>query len=195
MNNKVPVLLITFNRPTTTERVFEAIKQYSPEKLYISSDGPRNSISDEVNTVKKIREYIIREINWECEVKTFFRDKNVGCGKGPSEAITWFFEHEEMGIILEDDCVPSLPFFFYCEYLLKKYEYDNRVWVISGRSNYPNKKFFKDNDYLFSNYIVTWGWATWKRCWKHFDINLNNNWAGFYQIGGFKNVFFKRKEG
>ncbi|MBN2779203.1 MAG: nucleotide-diphospho-sugar transferase [Bacteroidales bacterium] len=195
MRTKSPVLFIIFNRLDTTIKVLDAIRQYQPDRLYIASDGARDSVPKEKKTVELVREYVLKNIDWDCDVKTLFRDKNVGCGHGPSGAITWFFEHEEMGIILEDDCVPSMPFFLYCEHLLKKYQYDNRVWVISGRSNYPTKKFFKEQDYLFSNYVVTWGWATWKRCWQHFDINLNKSWPDFYRIGGFKNVFFTRKEG
>ncbi|WP_159522011.1 nucleotide-diphospho-sugar transferase [Sunxiuqinia indica] len=190
----IPVLLILFNRPDTTRRVFEKIKAIKPKFLFIAADGPRIDKPDEKELCESARS-IVDEIDWDCDLKTFFRTENVGCGRGPSEAITWFFEHVEMGIILEDDCVPSLPFFNYCEKMLIQYEKNEQVWIVSGRSHYTKSNQFNTVDYLFSNYALTWGWATWKRCWKHFDIHLENHWPDFYRSGGYKNVYLSRVEG
>ena len=62
-----------------------------------------------------VRGYIKKNIDWECDIKTLFRDKNLGC-KCSKHAIHGF-ENEEMGIILEDDCLPSRVFFWFCEEL------------------------------------------------------------------------------
>src|SRR5688572_19370360 len=101
-----PVLFIIFNRPDLTKQVFEAIRKAKPSRLYIAADGPRENILGEGEKCNEARR-IASDIDWECKVRTLFRDENLGCGKGPTNAITWFFSHETEGIILEDDCLPS----------------------------------------------------------------------------------------
>lgn len=191
---EIPILFILFNRPDTTMIVFEQIRRLNPKYLFVAADGPRPEKPEDIEKCDEARG-VVKKIDWDCELKTLFREENVGCGRGPSEAISWFFEHVEMGIILEDDCVPSLSFFTYCEYLLKKYQNNNNVWIISGRSHASKSKTFENYDYIFSNYPHTWGWATWKRSWNYFDIQLSNEWSNFYKSGGFKNVFFTRIQG
>ena len=107
------VLLIVFNRPDTTIQSLNAIRKAKPQRLYIAGDGPRDKTKSELEKINKVRE-IVKNIDWPCEDKTLFRDKNLGCKKGVSSAITWFFEHEDKGIIIEDDCLPNLEFFAFC---------------------------------------------------------------------------------
>jgi hypothetical protein len=168
---KTPLLFIIFNRPEETRMVFDEIKKLRPEKLFIAADGPRADYPDDILKCKKTRE-IINEIDWPCETKTNFRDENLGCGKGPANAITWLFQHEEQGIILEDDCVPDKSFFFFCQELLEKYQDDSRVMHIAGTNHNP--EFVRDNSYsyFFSQVGHMWGWATWKRAWSLYDIKM-----------------------
>lgn len=106
-----PILYLIFNRPKLTGRTFEAIRKVKPQRLYIAGDGPRTGKGPaEQNLVRETRELVLQKIDWPCDVKTLFRDNNLGCGRAVSEAISWFFEQEEMGIILEDDCLPDLSF-------------------------------------------------------------------------------------
>ena len=194
MYSKVPVLLITFNRPELSLKVLDQIRIYRPDKLYVASDGPREHVSNEKALVFLTREKVLNGIDWDCEVKTLFREENMGCGIGPSSAISWLFEQEEYGIILEDDCVPQPEFFEYCNYLLEKYRDDQRVWIISGRNEHSDSKYFKNQDYLFSNFPSTWGWATWRRCWEKYDIEMPLL-TEFLRDGGFKNVQFLKIAG
>ncbi|WP_372773169.1 glycosyltransferase family A protein [Mangrovibacterium sp.] len=194
MTKKTPVLLIIFNRPNLAEKVLDVIRQYQPDQLYIASDGARKHIAGEEELVKKTRELVLGSVDWDCNVNTLFQDENLGCGPGPATAISWLFSHEQQGIILEDDCIPQPDFFEYCHYLLNKYADNHRVWLISGRSAYPNSKYFKDRDYIFSTQTETWGWATWKRSWDKFDP-LMNTWPDFYKQGGFKNIQFSKVAG
>ena len=186
---KTPVLFLIFNRLDTTKEVFSAIRQAKPPKLYIAADGPRANIKGEMEKVKAVREYVVNNIDWDCGVKTLFREKNLGCGKALSEAITWFFENEEMGIILEDDCVPNQSFFSFCENLLTKYKDDERVMMIAG-TNYFFGKESSEFTYYFSRYFSIWGWATWKRAWNLYDFNMRDL-DRFVEKGFFKdkNIF------
>jgi len=148
-----PILFIVFKRLDTTKRVFEQIKKLKPLKLYIASDGPRNE--SEKAKVLQVREFILKNIDWDCKVKTKFRDKNLGVGFGPNDAIDWFFSHEEEGIILEDDCLPSISFFYFCQELLDMYRDNKKIGVIQGFSPFSQKDY--PYSYFFSIYDLKWG--------------------------------------
>jgi len=164
-----PVLFLIFNRPDVTFLVFEQIRKTKPKKLYIAADGSRSIEEEEL--CKKTRT-IIENIDWECEVQTLFREVNFGCKVAVSSAIDWFFEHEEQGIILEDDCLPSLDFFRFCDEMLERYKLDSRIRFIGGSNfQFGNKR--GDSSYYFSNLTHVWGWASWRRVWNDYDVNLN----------------------
>jgi hypothetical protein len=169
LNYKVqsPVLLLIFNRPDVTFRVFDQIKKAKPKKLYIAADGPRNgNIMD--NELCKEARSVINKIDWECELKTHFRDDNKGCKIAVSSAISWFFDQEEEGIILEDDCLPANSFFYFCDAMLYKYRVDTRISTITGTNLQSGNKRGQAS-YYFSQFSNIWGWATWKRFWKNYD--------------------------
>ncbi|WP_298611622.1 glycosyltransferase family 2 protein [uncultured Thermosynechococcus sp.] len=148
-----------------------AIRQARPPRLYVAADGPRANREGEVEKVKKVRE-IATQVDWPCEVKTLFREKNLGCKVAVSSAISWFFEHEEQGIILEDDCLPHPDFFRFCEELLSYYADDDRVWVITG-NNFQDGQVRGDGSYYFSKYSHCWGWASWRRAWEKFEVDIS----------------------
>ncbi|MFN4083696.1 MAG: nucleotide-diphospho-sugar transferase [Bacteroidia bacterium] len=166
---QTPILFLIFNRPETTVKVFEQIALQKPSKLYIAADGPRKNKPNEDELCRQTRE-IVSKINWPCQVKTLYRDKNLGCKIAVSSAITWFFEHEEEGIILEDDCLPHADFFKFCEVSLQNYRYNYEVMHINGFC-----PITQSSNVRFTNYISIWGWATWRRAWKLYDVN-----AGYY---------------
>lgn len=165
------VLLVIFNRPETTRQVFEAIRKAKPPRLYIAADGPRDEVKGEAEKCHEARS-IVHDVDWDCEVKTLFRNKNLNCGIAPSSAFTWFFENEEEGIILEDDCVPSQSFFWYCQELLQYYREDYRIMHIGGNNFLQGWNNDKDYSYYYSRSGHIWGWATWRRAWKMFDFNI-----------------------
>lgn len=166
-----PVLFLVFNRPDTTKRVFNEIRKAKPSKLYIAADGPRKAKVGEIDQVSLVRE-IATNVDWQCEVRTLFREENLGCKMAVSSAITWFFEHEEQGIILEDDCLPSQSFFSFCQELLEKYRHDTRVMAISG-DNFQDGRTSRNYSYYFSRYSHVWGWASWRRAWQLYDRNIS----------------------
>jgi len=168
---RTPVLFIVFNRPDTTVKVFEVIKKVRPKKLYIVSDGPRQEKNGEDHRVKQVRK-IVTDVNGPCELKTLFREKNLGCKYSVSGGIDWFFKNEEQGIILEDDCLPHLDFFRYCETLLDYYCNNNKVLAISG-TNILSKNKNDHDSYYFSKYFNCWGWATWRTSWNQYDCEIS----------------------
>ena len=170
---KIAILLITFNRLDTTKQVFEAIKKSQPPRLYIASEGLKSEKPGVSEKVQEVRDFIMNSIDWECEVFTRFRDENPGCKYAVTGAISWFFENEEMGIILEDDCVPNHSFFPFCQDLLQKYKNDERVMMITG-TNYLFLNYEMDDSYFFSKYYIIWGWATWKRAWNLYEIEIHD---------------------
>lgn len=181
-----PVLLIAFNRADTLMQVFAQVRKAQPPALYISVDGPREGNENDIQGISEV--YKIKElVDWPCEVHTRFLNENLGCGYGPATAITWAFESCERLIVLEDDCVPSLSFFDFCDEMLEKYENDTRIGIVSGRSMLENSEFFNEQDYIFTHAAPTWGWATWKRCWLQYDIKMSD-YPDFKKNGGCKNI-------
>ena len=188
---KVPVLLIVFNRPDTTLKVFEQIKNAEPKKLYISCDAPRTGNTQDKQKIDQVLR-IVSEVTWESEVHFNLRKENLGINDSMISALNWFFSQESMGIILEDDCLPSLDFFKFCEELLQKYEFDERVWTITG-NNFQNGKKVGNASYYFSKYNHVWGWATWDRAWKNFDENITF-WPNLKNSPHWKSLFLDRTE-
>ncbi len=167
---KTSVLFLIFNREDTALKVFERIREAKPKKLFIAADGPRQNKTGETEICKNLREKIVQKVDWDCEINTLFREKNLGCKLAVSGAIDWFFENVETGIILEDDCLPDLSFFPYCEELLEKYQSTENVMMISG-DYFLNEPPTKDS-YFFSQFPHIWGWATWRRAWKKYDVKM-----------------------
>ena len=170
-----PVLLIVFNRPEAARRVLAAVRLAQPARLYVAADGPRPGRPADAALCAETRALLAAEINWPCTVQTLFREENLGCGLGPATAIDWFFRHEPEGIILEDDCLPTASFFSFCDQLLRRYRYDSRVMHISGNNLAREARQPAPagaDSYHFSGRVHSWGWATWRRAWRHFDIHL-----------------------
>jgi hypothetical protein len=163
------VLFLVFNRPDTTKKVFEAIRRAKPPRLYVAADGARSGREVEVELVEKVRQ-IATAVDWPCEVKTLFREKNIGCKMAVSGGIDWFFQNEEQGIILEDDCLPNDDFFRFCEEMLDRYRHDASIGMISGFN--PLGPGLVSNEYFASRNSSIWGWATWRNRWEHYDVDM-----------------------
>ena len=168
-NCATPVLLMTFNRPEETQRSFAQIKRARPKKLYISGDGPRPGNTSDTAKVRATRDFVSNNIDWECEVKTLFREENLGCREGVASAIDWFFSQEEEGIIIEDDIVVSDSFFTFAAELLNYYRHDTRIMCITGVNHQDDIQRGKYS-YYFSQLNHVWGWASWRRAWKEYRI-------------------------
>ncbi len=167
---RTPVLFVIFNRPDTTRRVFDAIRAARPERLFIAADGPRAGRADDAERCRAARA-VVEHVDWDCDVQTKLGDANVGLKRAVVSAVDWFFEHVPEGIILEDDCLPSPSFFPFCQALLARYRDDERVMQVSGNNYLMGRRSIRES-YYFSRLSDIWGWATWRRAWRWFDLRM-----------------------
>lgn len=188
----VPVLFIAFNRYDTASRVLDAIRSARPTRLYFACDGPRNEA--ERTKCEHVRS-LAQTVDWPCEVFTKFSDVNLGVRMGEATAMTWFWEQEEMGIVLEDDTYPAQSFFPYCQELLHRYKDDERVWAIMGTNLAERGSDTRDDSYLFSahGYGAYWGWAGWRRVWQQYDVDMKD-WPALRDSGLIDGHFLSRAE-
>ncbi|MEO9656083.1 hypothetical protein [Marinomonas sp.] len=181
------VLFLVFNRLDTTKQVFEAIREVKPPRIYIAADGARKNKVGEAEVVQSVRDYVCQSVDWDCDVKTLFREENLGCKYAVSSAITWFFENEKQGIILEDDVVPNQDFFYFMENCLEKYKNDNRIMMVTG-TNYLGDSSL-EAPYSFSEHMTIWGWGTWRRAWSLYDVDMAK-WNTSHTKDFFKRKYF-----
>lgn len=168
-----PILLIGFNRPDYMAAQIATLRPARPAKIYFAVDGPRADRPEEVALCRQVQD-CKKLVDWPCEVKTLFREKNLGCKYGVSGAIIWFFENEPEGIILEDDCRPTVDFLRFATEMLVRYRDDGRVGAVCG-FNFFNLQSDKSVSYHFSRHMDVWGWASWKRVWAAYDICITDN--------------------
>lgn len=173
---KVPVLLLAFNRADHIKQSLSAIKEYKPEKLYLACDGPRPQKKGEKESVEETRRTMLELVDWPCEITTLFQENNLGCAKAVHSAISYFFEKEEWGVIVEDDVVVDLDFFYFCENVLPYYRNEEKVMHINSFFVGPHHD--RSNVVVFGAAMRCWGWATWSRAWKKMDMEMCN-WSSF----------------
>ncbi len=169
--NKIPVLVLAFNRADHVAESMKAIRAYKPDKLYLECDGPRAHKAGENDAVEKTRKAMLDAVDWPCEVKTLFREENLGCANAVNDAISWFFSHEDYGIICEDDIIFSQDFFRLCEELLPRYVNEEQVMQIVAMNH--SRRTDINNSYVYSYREDCWGWASWARAWKKMDMTMS----------------------
>jgi hypothetical protein len=166
----IPILFIVFRRLDTTRRVFEEIRKQRPKTLFVVADGPRIDRPEEAAQCAAVREYIIKNVDWPCNLQTLFRDENWGVRRSPPDAISWFFSRNKYGIILEDDCVPNESFFRFMKEMLERYADNERVMSVGGHIS--RLRPTNGASYFFSQLPNIWGWGTWCRAWAAYDIHV-----------------------
>ena len=183
MSLTTPVAFLIFNRPDLTQIVFEAIARVKPKKLFVVADGPRSPEEEEKCNASR---NIIKKVDWDCDVITNYSDKNLGCGRRITSGIEWVFSQVDEAIFLEDDCLPVDSFFKYCQELLEYYRHDERIMTING-SNFQSGRKRTDYSYHFTRYNSSWGWASWRRAWEHYDYEMKY-WPASKQNGMIKRL-------
>lgn len=172
MHFETPVALLTFARPAETARVLHAIRQMRPRTLLVVSDGAREGRPDEAERVAQTRA-LLDTIDWDCDLRTNFATTNMGCRRRVSSGVDWVFQQVERAIILEDDCLPSPAFFQYCAEMLERYQDNPEIMTIAGTTYIAGQHRTPDS-YHFSRYPLIWGWASWARAWRHYDVDMND---------------------
>jgi hypothetical protein len=167
---KTPVALFIFNRIDTTKQVFDQIRKTKPSKLLVVADGPRTNRPGELEKCTQVRE-LIDQVDWDCKVIKNYSEQNLGCKQRVFSGLSWVFEVVDEAIILEDDCLPDLTFFQFCEELLEKYRDDERVMAIGG-TNVLGRWKSDIQSYHFSYHGTIWGWASWRRAWNYYDVDV-----------------------
>jgi hypothetical protein len=167
MKLNTPVVLILYNRPKKTLNLINIVKKVKPKKIFLIIDGPKNTKKDK-NCCKKVIE-VLKKINWKCSKNFIISEKNLGLKKRVVTGLDLVFQKVSTAIILEDDCMPNVSFFYFCQFLLKKFYNKKKISGISG--NKFNKEKINESIY-FSKFFSIWGWATWARYWKKFDISI-----------------------
>lgn len=168
----IPIVFLIFNRPDKTQEVFSEISKVRPKKMLVVADGPRENRPGELENCMATRS-IINQVDWDCEILTNYSEKNLGCKKRISSGLDWVFENVPEAIILEDDCLPDITFFRFCEEMLNYYRDDEQVAMISG-NNFQFGLKRGNGSYYFSRYSHIWGWATWRRAWLDYDVELSD---------------------
>ena len=165
----IPVVLIVYKRAETTRRVFEVIRKIQPSKFYLVADGPKEI--SEKKFCDDVVSIVENGIDWECDLIKIISPFNLGLARRVQTGLDEVFSMEKNAIILEDDTLPDPTFFKFCENLLIKYDNNQDVAHISGCNLYP-EACIGNFSYYFSSIINIWGWATWARAWKHFDLQM-----------------------
>ena len=189
---RTPIAILTFNRPQLTERLLGILAQVRPHKLLVVSDGPRPHVASDAGRCAAVRG-LFEKVDWECEIERNVSEHNMGSFPRNSSGLNWVFDQVEEAIILEDDCLPDLSFFPYCEELLEKYRDDPRIGLISGNNFLKPSVNRQAPSYFFSRYATTWGWASWKRTWQQVDLNMSY-WLEMRDSGNLRRSLFSSCE-
>lgn len=168
---RTPVALLLFRRPEMTARVFEAIREARPPKLFLIADGPRPGNDEEARGCEEARA-VVERVDWDCEVVRDFAEMNLGLKRRIPSGLDRVFSDAEEAIVLEDDCLPHPSFFPHCEELLERYRDDERIVHIAGSQLLRSPP--ANASYHFSRYVHVWGWASWRRAWKLYDVDLSD---------------------
>ncbi len=184
-----PVAFFVFNRPEETKIVFSAIRNARPAQLLIIADGPRLTSLNDKFKCEEVRQ-IVNLVDWPCEVQHNYSDVNLGCRNRVASGLDWVFNKVEEAIILEDDCLPDISFFRFCQEMLERYRNDSRIASIGG-TNYQCCALKTPYSYYFSRYNHIWGWASWKRAWMDYDVEMTK-WPTVRDTDWLSNIFTKK---
>jgi len=171
--SSVPILVLAFNRPDRVRQLFERLTAIQPQQLFFAVDGPRADRPADQELVTQTQK-LTELIDWDCKIHTQFQVNNLGCARGVTAGIDWFFSQVSEGIILEDDVLPDPSFFPFCAELLEKYRDDSNVWCVSGSNRLPQERVSQDFSYRFSTIPQVWGWATWRDRWEKYSLDIGN---------------------
>jgi hypothetical protein len=165
----VPIALFIYNRPVHLRATLARVREIQPATLFVVADGPKDPTDAEA--CRAARACVTTGADWPCDLRTLFRDQNLGTARSVSGGLDWIFSQVDRAIILEDDCVADPSFFAFCREMLERYAADERVMQVSG-TNLAGR-IAGPGSYGFTRFgLPCWGWATWARAWARYDFSL-----------------------
>ena len=117
-----PVTIVIFNRVNETRNLLIALTSVKPNIIYVISDGPRQNVISDYEKVNECRRLVDEFIDWECTLIKIYSIHNLGCMRRVVSGLDEVFKHSDKSIILEDDCIPSINFFKFCDWALIEFE-------------------------------------------------------------------------
>lgn len=172
-----PVILMTYARPEHTKKTLDALAKNTSavdSELYIFCDGPKNEKSIENN--KLVRDIILEEEKKQRfkEVHVSISKENRGLANSIISSATEIINKYGKCILLEDDLITSPYFLTYMNECLNYYQFDERIWAVSGFS-FPLKALESyPHDVYLSYRASSHGWATWKDRWETIDWEVKD---------------------
>jgi hypothetical protein len=169
-----PILILGFRRPANIKRIIDAIRPDAPKLIFFAVDGPRSGKAEEETLVLQTQK-AIENIDWECEVRVRFRDKNLGIRKAVPDAVSWALESSSEVIVIEDDAIPGPDLLEFMRNQLEKFRDDTCVAHVSGYNLVPNEKLSEASDpFRLSIYPESYLWGTWAESWKIYNDNIDD---------------------
>ena len=159
------VLILGYKRPLQIERILTLCLDEGIKSIFVSIDGAVAHDLDGLTKNNEIRALISKyQELYPNRIRAHFNSENNGCASTMLSSLDWFFSHNNYGIILEDDCIPSSSFFKFAE-VAEKYVTDvDDIWLACGTQFTPSE--LVDKEWTLSRYSLTWGWATSAHKWK-----------------------------
>lgn len=166
MNTNAPILLFVYNRPAHTRRLVESLlrnAEAAGSSLFIYSDAPRDeSVRPAVDEVRRY----VHSIRGFDRVEVVERTENWGLARSIIDGVSTALQRFDRVIVLEDDLVLSPYFLRFMNEALETYKDEPRVGHIQACD-------FTQDPSLPDTFLIkwtgSWGWATWRRAWKHFN--------------------------
>lgn len=186
MQEETPVLLLGYNRPEQMRGLIRSLVSAKPKLILLSVDGPRMNRLKDVELVRQTQE-MVNEVNWDAEIRTRFRESNLGLRRAVVDAVTWANNEFGKVIVLEDDVRAGPQLLDFLNYNLLKYEKQRDIAHINGYNLVPNQFLSNPNEpSRMSIYPESYAWATWETAWSKYDDNMN--WAKNVSISELKNI-------
>ncbi|MBW9203462.1 glycosyltransferase [Bacteroidales bacterium SW292] len=166
MNTNAPILLFVYNRPAHTRRLVESLlrnAEAAGSSLFIYSDAPRDeSVRPAVDEVRRY----VRSIRGFDRVEVVERTENWGLARSIIDGVSTALQRFDRVIVLEDDLVLSPYFLRFMNEALETYKDEPRVGHIQA-CDFTQAPSLPDT--FLIKWTGSWGWATWRRAWKHFN--------------------------
>ena len=186
MPDETPVLLLGYNRPEQMQGLIRSLAALKPKLILLSVDGPRMNRLKDVELVRQTQE-MVNEITWDAEIRTRFRETNLGLRKAVVDSVTWANSEHGKVIVLEDDVRAGPQLLEYLNYTLVKHETQNDIAHVNGYNLVPIEHITNPNETSrMSIYPESYAWATWEKAWSKYDDNMS--WAKNVSITELKNI-------